>query len=224
MQTKIYIADVHCLNEKKLFAKYYCVVNSGRRAKIDKMRFQKDKILSLGAEILLQRACVDFGVEYNDASIAENEYGKPYFTDIDLNFNLSHSGERAMCIMSKEIVGCDVEEIDTPDLQILSFFSAEEREAILAQTSPKQVADYFYRLWTLKESFVKCVGAGLEIDLTDFTIRIGSNSVELKQSVTKDAYIIGECNFESDYRYSWCKRKADGETDFKPVIEFFATL
>ena len=224
MQTRIYIADVHCLNEKKLFAKYYAAVNKERRAKVDRMRFQKDKILSLGVEILLQRACKDFGIEYNDASIAENEYGKPYFKDIDLAFNLSHSGERAMCIMSEELVGCDVEEIDTPDLQILSFFSAEERAQILALKNDDSLADYFYRLWTLKESFVKCAGAGLEIDLTDFTVRIHSDYVELKQSITKDVYFIGECHLNDNYRYAWCRRKSGGETEIKPLINFYSLL
>ena len=107
-ETQIYIADVACLRNEKLFAECYGSVNKRRQAKIDRMRFYKDKRLSLGAEVLLQQACRDFGISYKDAFVAENKYGKPYFTNVGLEFNLSHSGERVMCIMSEQSVGCDV--------------------------------------------------------------------------------------------------------------------
>lgn len=226
-ETRIYIADIHCLYDEKNFAKYYGAVNKRRQSKIDRMRFQKDKCLSLGAEMLLQRACRDFGITYKEASIAENKYGKPYFTNIDLKFNLSHSGKRVMCIISEESVGCDVEQMEEPDLQIAkSFFSAEEAALILAQPLPDRQADYFYRTWTLKESFVKCIGRGLEIDLADFTVLINSDSIELRQSITQNAYIIGECTLEDNYRYAWCKRKSDNEIGLerKPIIKFYPVL
>lgn len=226
-ETQIYIANVTCLRDEKLFAEYYGAISRRRQAKINQMRFQKDKCLSLGAEVLLRQACRDFGINYQKASIAENPYGKPYFTDAGLKFNLSHSGERVMCIMSEQSVGCDVEQTEPPDLQIAErFFSAEEAAQILAQTAPDRQADYFYRIWTLKESFVKCIGNGLQTDLASFTVLINEDSVELRQNIAPGAYTIGECTWADNYRYAWCRRKSDGEIDpdNNPAINFIESF
>lgn len=226
-ETQIYIANVTCLRDEKIFAEYYGAISRRRQEKINRMRFQKDKCLSLGAEVLLRQACRDFGINYQEASIEENPYGKPYFTDVELKFNLSHSGERVMCIMSEQNVGCDVEQLEPPDLQIAKmFFSSEETAQILAQTTPDKQADYFYRIWTLKESFVKCIGSGLQTDLASFTVLIKGKSVELKQNITSSAYAIGECTWADNYRYAWCRRKSDDEAELErtPEINFIGSF
>ena len=60
-----------------------------------------------------------------------------------------------------------------------AFFSEEERQDLLTKPAEDQ-RSHFYRLWTLKESFVKCVGKGFFTDPASFTIKIEDNGIYLK--------------------------------------------
>ena len=215
MATRIYIADIAPLKEEAVFAEYYGTVSKQRKEKIDRMRSRKDKCLSLGAEILLQQACRDFGVSYRDETVAEGEYEKPFFSSGRISFNLSHSGERVMCIMSDREAGCDVQQIGTPRLRVARrFFSASESALITSLTDPEEQADLFYRVWTLKESFIKCVGRGLSLPLSEFTMLLDREPAGISQSIDDCEYTFGEYDPGDGYRYAWCvKETGDGSQE-----------
>jgi len=59
MDIKVYVADVGQLMDEKLFQHLYKCVSAGRREKVDRMRLDKDKRLSLGAGALLVVQIVD---------------------------------------------------------------------------------------------------------------------------------------------------------------------
>ena len=67
--TRIYIADVSCLSDKKIFNELYLQVSQYRQAKIDRLCFMKDKKLSLGVGFLFKKACLDFDIAYEKTKI-----------------------------------------------------------------------------------------------------------------------------------------------------------
>ena len=82
MQIKIYTADVRELDDPELFRFVYNGVSSDRKAKTDRMVFDKDKKLSLGAGALLEyvlaaRGVADltFTTEHNKKPRLANEEG-----------------------------------------------------------------------------------------------------------------------------------------------------
>ncbi len=79
-----------------------------------------------------------------------------------LDFNISHSGNRVVCILSTQgRVGIDLEE--TGDIAIDDFqsqFTTAEWAAITGSSMPLQT---FYHYWTAKESLIKADGKGLQI-------------------------------------------------------------
>ena len=101
MQTVIYISDTAPLQNDVLFAALYQTLPDYRRRKIDRYLVAGAKRLSLGVGILLKAACFEQGIPGADNDIVFGEQGKGYFKNVrNVFFNLSHSGERAMCVIA----------------------------------------------------------------------------------------------------------------------------
>lgn len=204
---RIYIADITPLKEEALFERAYFSVSAVRRDKTDRMRFPEGKRQSLGAECLLMRACRDFGVDYTGAEVTADGNGKPGFCGLPLFFNLSHSKDRVMCVMSALPNGCDTEQIHSADTEIAKrFFDAEEYKLLEHCSMQEERDELFFRLWTLKESFQKCTGLGFQLSLNAFSVLPGADGIRLKQSVDSGEYVFSEKRTEDDYLYACCIR------------------
>lgn len=209
-----YIADTSTLADETLFNRLSGLVSDERRGKMDRMRFSKDKSLSLGVELLLMRACADFGVDYSKQRILYDEYQKPRFAEGNVHFNLSHSDDRVMCVMAPDRVGCDVEHITDIDLDIAkNFFFKEEYAAIAKRRTRPEMNDTFFRLWTLKESFMKCTGLGFHLPLNEFSVSIETDEVAVRQSVDDARYRFFEYDADDDYKYAVCLRYVEPIND-----------
>ena len=190
-KTKIYIADVACLEDGAVFERLYNNEKKERQEKIDKTRFESDKRLSLGAELLLRKALGDFSVDYESIILDYGENEKPYLRGNELYFNLSHSGNMACCAVSKTEIGVDIEQISRANPKIEErIFTESERRHI------SNDAD-FIRLWTLKESYMKYCGSGLSILPKDIEIEFSGNTPHYKDlnffEYETDGYKIALC-------------------------------
>ena len=140
-----YVANVEELNNSALFERLYASVPEHRRQRVDRMRFDKDKRLSLGVWGLLQKGLKDWGICDKELTLSYGENGKPFLKDYPaVFFNLSHSGERVMCAIADCEVGCDVERIRDTDFKIAKrFFHEEEYGQILRQSSVQKKQEMF---------------------------------------------------------------------------------
>ena len=87
-----------------------------------------------------------------------------------LTFNLSHtSGLVACAVADRRLIGVDVEPVGRPGIEdvVACHFSPAERDHLAACT-PNERTARFSELWTLKESYLKAIGAGLSHPLTTF--------------------------------------------------------
>lgn len=209
-----YYVDTSSLNDLELFDELYMLQPKYRKDKIDGFRFHKDKALSLGAGILLQHVLIEHGIENVEPKYGK--YGKPLIEGI--SFNLSHSEERAMCSISDTDVGCDVQFISEMDLDIArDCFFQSEFDLIMSSDDLDKRKDLFFRLWTLKESFIKTTGLGLNIPLDLFDITLG-DSISVHQTVDEKEYHFQEYRIEKEYRYSCCSTDVDFETEIRKII------
>lgn len=99
----------------------------------------------------------------------------------ELRFNLSHSGERALIVLSRVEVGADVERLKkrrTDDIA-RRFFTPGEQERLFA-LGPAQREEAFFRLWTCKEAFLKVTGEGLSRSTRSYEIEIGPTGARLR--------------------------------------------
>ncbi len=134
----------------------------------------KDKKLSLGAGILMDRGLSAYGLRERETMVAYGEDGKPYLPrHSHIHFNLSHSGSVVMAVFAGVETGCDIEQMQRVDLALAErFFTRKEYAFIAGQQGRERQDEAFYRLWTLKESFLKTVGTGLMLPLDAFEITI----------------------------------------------------
>ena len=222
VDTKIYFADVSPLERDALFSEYYAAMPQYRREKIDLLKRRGDKLRSLGAGVLLARALKSVGVNEN-AEILLGKNSKPFLKDAQyVHFNLSHSGDLVMCVVSAREVGCDMELVRDGRLGVAErFFTPEEREFVGFGASEKEKNERFFRLWTLKESLIKANGAGLSLPLNTFSLlRDG----QIKHSVDFDGqeYVFREIDTGREgYKAAICVLGGDVKDEPKIVVENF---
>ncbi|MEE1164345.1 MAG: 4'-phosphopantetheinyl transferase superfamily protein [Lachnospiraceae bacterium] len=137
-------------------------------------------------EVLREAGVNAYAALFTPEMLGHTEDGKPFFPDLpQIHFSLSHSGEYIACAFSDEEVGLDLQECSRPRTSIFRiakrFFSQAEYEAILALSADKaaescindsgsdspgnpddpECLSLFYRLWSIKEAYLKYLGCGL---------------------------------------------------------------
>ena len=138
----VFSADVSPLASPALFSMYYSMMPPHRQEKIDRLRIEQGKRLSLGAGILLRLVLISRGVDLSRVRVETDAHGKPFLPDYPrLHFNLSHSGSRVLCVISDLPCGCDVEEIGRGSEDLVTrFFSPEEQSYCLSDNNKQYIA------------------------------------------------------------------------------------
>jgi 4'-phosphopantetheinyl transferase len=100
--------------------------------------------------------------------------GKPAIEGNPIQFNLSHSHDRAVCAISAKVpVGIDLEYIHPIGAAGLvdRFFSRSEQAVFHALPESQQQAAFFHA-WTQKEAYLKACGTGLSTPLDQIEVSI----------------------------------------------------
>lgn len=151
-------------------------VSSERREKAARFVHRVDAYRSVLGEVLARVTLGQkLGLRPDELSFTQNAYGKPSLLtrdpDGDVPFNLSHSGSWIALISGgRAPLGVDVEQIAPIDMHIAERFFSKEENGYLATLPAAARLEAFYRLWTLKESYIKAVGTGLSMPLESFSI------------------------------------------------------
>lgn len=133
-----------------------------RRRHILRYLRPQDRKLSLGAWRLLERMLGRYGISALDVAAGAN--GKPVCAGIC--FNLSHCAELVLCAVSDAPVGCDIEKITAAPMEIAErYFSESERRYLSGASGPPEKNRRFFKLWTIRESYLKMTGEGMGLPL-----------------------------------------------------------
>ena len=161
--------EIDCdLPEEKYLLLSECV-SSEKRVRINRLSNRRKAIDVLMGEIIVRQAiCTRTGIRNEDLRFSTNAYGKPYLTnDPNVQFNISHSAGLVICAINDKVVGVDIELIKPANLNIARrFFCDEEYEFVVNTDS----VEAFYKIWTMKESYIKWDGRGLSIPLRSFNV------------------------------------------------------
>lgn len=103
--------------------------------------------------------------------IAIGQWGKPYFENSPHHFSISHTQNYAFCVLAKENISIDAEELTRPvRTQLADKVLSPLEKAQYEKADNKERA--FLTFWVLKEAEAKLTGRGLRLypNHTNFTL------------------------------------------------------
>ncbi len=152
-----------------------------------------------------------------------NTWGKPFLQNWpNIHFNLSHTFGMAALIVNKTYCGIDVEWIKEQNIELIKnvvYHPDELANEKLLKKRPEMLSN-FYRIWVIKEAFLKTLGTGLSTDPTSLkVIHIKSNQYKVQggENGLIDAKIIYSQFQDWAMAYSISADEINGPTKENPI-------
>lgn len=202
----IYCIHIDSVLDETIFNEMIDFVSFEKKAKINRFRKPIDAIRSLYGDLIIRLVlCKHYGFTNDKILYGYQEFGKPYLLQHPhLHFNISHSGDWVVGVVSTDLIGIDVEKIISikQDVSLLALTNEENKK--IQQLNEIDKSDFFFTLWTLKESYAKATGKGLSEGLNTLSISTDNDIISIKKNEKRiQAYFeILECI--EGYKFCWC--------------------
>ena len=135
--------------------------------------FEKDRRVYESGHVFIRKILAHYtSIEASKLELSPIVNQKPKLENAPfrLHFNISHSGNKILVALGfNSDVGIDVEKV-LPDFDMDGFAEANYHANELAQfrsLSNNEQTDYFYKIWTRKEAWLKLTGEGINDKLKD---------------------------------------------------------
>lgn len=169
----------------------------------------------LGSQIALRRLLDIFAIPHHQ--LKRCPQGRPFLEDTPLEFNLSHSENRAVIAFAWDrhlegALGVDIEwSLRRVEREALAkrFFTPEEFD--FARHGPEP----FFKIWTRKEAVLKSNGVGLRVPLDSFQVLNDT----VAQEVTGVPLVLGTAIRPNGYLISWAVPESWGEYEIRWLQE-----
>ena len=161
------------------------LISRAESERISKFVFLEDRKRALVGRLSIRAAISKgLGVPWSKIELSRTDKGKPCLTGefiyrypnaSNFNFNISHHGDYVVIATEEgSLVGVDVMRIEMPRSSktieeffhtMRKLFTTKEWSFINSPLDQHSKLANFYRLWTLKESYLKATGEGISLDL-----------------------------------------------------------
>jgi holo-[acyl-carrier-protein] synthase len=173
---------------RDLLSRWECAYANTRKIPKRRIDFISGRIAgkhAVGEYLNITKKTEESSPGFNDIEIRKTDTGAPAVNivneETDLLISISHSGRYAVSmvtgVMNYRGIGIDVERIEKRDNAFLDIaFSMDEIIKLQREyknpsgDSEKGIDEEITRYWTIKESILKSLGIGLNVDLKDIDI------------------------------------------------------
>jgi 4'-phosphopantetheinyl transferase len=145
--------------------------DTGHLSKLELLRYKRFKVAEKKEQYLVSSLLTRIilssylGISPQQVPISYSSNGKPLLPNHEINFNLSHSGNQFLLLVSKSgTCGVDIQNvfaIQPSDRFINNVFHKEEIAYLKTFQGKPDYQDQLFSLWTAKEAYLKAIGAGI---------------------------------------------------------------
>lgn len=163
-------------------SRYHHLLTSEDRARHQSFVFEKDRDQFLIARAFVRTTLSRYAdIKPEDWQFQVNEFDKPSIvargSEAKIRFNLSHCAGLLICGVTVGCeIGVDCENSDRRvEIEQLAprVFSPSEQQ-YFHSVSASQRKETFFRLWTLKEAYIKARGIGMSLPLQQFAFDLAA--------------------------------------------------
>lgn len=159
-----------------------------------------------------------YGMAFREIDYAYNKYDKPYIPRANCHFNCSHSDTGVLVAFDNLPIGIDMEKmkhLSSIDAISEIVFGQSERHHLSA-CPPGHRLELFYKMWTIKESYVKLLGTGFNVNPDQIKINSENKNVS---TVSEDAYPNAHyvCWRQQEYIFSIASSKQIPHTQINHI-------
>lgn len=202
----------------------YCAHYTPVSSKIPEIAAQEHL---LGRDLLLKGLGDLYGVHIPVADIELNittdTYGKPRLIRFPhIYFNISHCSGLVACAFHNVPIGVDAELPDYfPPILIQRALSESEKKLLAAKgTTLRLEQEWFYRLWTLKEAYVKKSGQGVDTDLTAFSFSFQDINDKMQITCSDPSTMCYQSKLKQNHILSLCWERTQYENTADTSLVF----
>lgn len=194
----VLIEDISIFTDEEELYSIFPTLPKYRQDKILAIKDENGKRLSLLVGKLFKEGLKEFGLPDYDEKVVIEDTQHPYIPGNPVYFAMSHSGTKAMVVISKRKCGCDIQFMKDDSSTSLAerFFNESEYDEIRNNANPVET---FYKYWSLKECYMKASGKGLSLGLKNAVVKDGKIA---------DPNYISECyKVADDYMVAYIVEK-----------------
>lgn len=152
---------------------------------------------------LLRQCLQNLRIEMpGENGFGEGEHGKPYLVEHPhVHFNLSHADGITACLVKGMECGIDCEKVRKYRPNVVKRCFSESEKKMIDDAPEEERDSLFFRLWTLKEAYVKAIGTGIgypldevEFALNDGNIDSSAEGYSFRQYLLRGGeYVVSVC-------------------------------
>ena len=140
---------------------FYSNIYIEKKKRINNFKNELKVKQSIIAELLL-RDLLDkyYNLNYNNLEFKFNKNNKPFIVNKNIFYNISHSSNYVITVVSDKEIGIDIEKIRETNIKSINCFASnKEKEYILLEDN--NLFKRLFEIYTLKEAYIKFIGHGI---------------------------------------------------------------
>lgn len=191
------------------------------KERIGRFVFKRDAKRSIIGQLMIRKFLSEaIQLPWSQIKTNRDQNNKPIIEGYNINFNISHDGNLVVLAGEENtLVGIDVMKNDYKGGKSLNeFFRLMHRNfhnnewAFINKGTETEKINSFYRVWCLKESYVKAIGTGLTVDLRKICFvpksQLAKNIILTDTKLFIDNRLMSEWSFHEylfdDYTVTVC--------------------